>query len=213
MIDLATLDALYALKDLKRAGWLIRGVSDPESVSDHSWGTALLCLLYAVRAGVESDRAVAMALVHDIAEALTGDVAARVDPRDRTVSLQQKQADERAAIERLFPAGQNRTAAEPATAAGSEASVAPDSIRELWQEYEAAVTPEARFVRDMNLIDMCLQALRYQRCRRYDSLAGYPGSGGFERLDEFFATAEPRLSTQTGRELYRPIYAEYLKQH
>ena len=194
MIDLATLDALYALKDHKRVGWQIRGIGDPETVADHSWGTALLCLLYAEAAGVEVDRAAAMALVHDAAEALTGDVAARVDESDRTITLQQKQENERAAIEQLFPA---------------TGSAAP--VRELWQEYEASATAEAQFVRDMNLVDMCLQALRYQRDRRYDINARYASTGGFERLDEFFATAESRLCTQTGHELYRRIYSEYLK--
>ncbi len=194
MIDLATLDALYALKDHKRVGWQIRGIGDPESVADHSWGTALLCLLYAEAAGVDAERAVAMALVHDAAEALTGDVAARVDESDRTISLQQKQEDERAAIDRLFPAGGSAT-----------------PIRELWQQYEASAAAEARFVRDMNLVDMCLQALRYQRDQRYDTNARYASSGGFERLDEFFATAESRLCTPTGHELYRRIYREYVK--
>ncbi|TVQ38836.1 MAG: HD family hydrolase [Spirochaetaceae bacterium] len=197
MIDLVTLDRLYSLKDQRRVGWLIRGIGEPESVSDHSWGTALLCLLYASQAGVDRDHAVAMALVHDIAEAVTGDVAARVDERDRSVSLQQKQANERAAIEQLFPAV-------------SESTV-PAVVRALWDEYEDSTTPAALFVRDMNLIDMCLQALRYQRGRRYDPRAGYPSTGGFRRLDEFFATAESRISTAVGQELYQQIHLEYVK--
>lgn len=191
MIDIGNVNTLYALKDHKRVGWEIRGVTDPESVSDHSWGTALLCLLYAPAAGVDADHAIAMALVHDIAEAVTGDVASRVDERDRTVSQQQKQLNERAAMERLFPV--------------AEAT----RVRRLWQEYEESNTAEARFVRDMNLIDMCLQASRYQRDRRYDPAAGYASAAGFERLDEFFATAEPRLSTALGRQLFEQIHAEY----
>lgn len=197
MIDIGTLELLMSLKDQKRSGWLIRGVREPESVADHSWSSALLCLLHAERAGVNRDRAVAIALVHDIAEALTGDVAARVDERDRSVSLREKALRERQAIDSLFP---NR---------GPIPADALPGPRELWLEYEAAATAEALFVRDMNLIDMCLQALYYERAGRYQPAGDYPNSGGFERLDEFFATADARIATPVGRELYDQIMAEY----
>ena len=98
MTSLDTLLTLYRLKDETRTGWEIRGVVDPESVADHSWATALLCLLYAEEAGVNRDHAVAMALVHDLAESITGDVATRVHDADRAVSVAEKQVRERAAM-------------------------------------------------------------------------------------------------------------------
>lgn len=207
MIDINTVDALYALKDQKRVGWEIRGIRDPESVSDHSWGTALLCLLYAGAAGVDVERAVAMALVHDIAEAVTGDVASRVNDRDRTVSQQQKRLNERAAMERLFPEQPPHAAhgADP----GPIAAAAAARVRGLWNEYESSDSAVARFVRDMNLVDMCLQALRYESEQRYDSASDYPSLGGFKRLDEFFATAGPRITTAVGRELFNLVHARY----
>src|SRR5689334_20672154 len=64
----------YGLKDTVRTGWVLRGVTDPESVADHAWGTALLCLLFGPAAGVDVNRCIAMAVVHDLAECLTGDV-------------------------------------------------------------------------------------------------------------------------------------------
>jgi len=51
MIGLA-LEA-YRLKDTVRAGWVLRGIRDPESVADHSWGTALLCMIYGPSAGID----------------------------------------------------------------------------------------------------------------------------------------------------------------
>ena len=71
-------------------------------------------------------------------------------------------------------------------------------MRALWDEYEAAETNEARFVRDMNLVDMCLQALCYERDHRYDAATDYANQGGYHRLDEFFATAAPRITTALG---------------
>jgi putative hydrolases of HD superfamily len=209
MIDF--LLASYALKDERRAGWVLRGVSDPESVADHSWGTALLCLLYAPAGGgpdavgdnrVERNRAAAMALVHDIAEAEMGDVATRVHPEERTMTPEEKRLRETEAFGIL-------TSLLPQYSPGRA------ELTEMWQEYETAATATARFVRDMNLCDMCLQALLYQRDRRYSDREGGGGADGnpafrhFERLDEFFETSRPRISTETGRRLFEEIERRY----
>ncbi len=181
----------FGLKDVERAGWVLRGVRRPESVADHSFGTALLCLLFAGDAGVDPSRSVQVALVHDLAETVVGDVAARADASDRSVSEAEKAAAERGAMARLVPA----------EAAG---------VGELWLEYEQRATPEARFVRDMNLVDMCLQALRYERDRRYDPARPIDSSGGYVHLDEFFASAEPRLATDVGRDLFDAVRRGYM---
>ncbi|NBF39088.1 MAG: HD domain-containing protein [Spirochaetes bacterium] len=200
--------SVYRLKDEIRAGWVIRSVLEPESVADHSWGTALLCLLNAGEAGVDADPAIRMALVHDIAEAEVGDIPRRVDEGDQPVSRAEKARREHEAIARL---------------AGGPF----DGAVELWREYEAGETPVARFVRDMNLIDMCLQALYYERAGRRgvaatsERAAGDPGGATrpqagagkaavvWEALDEFFATARPRVATAVGLRLFADIEYRY----
>lgn len=179
-----------ALKDEPRRGWVLRSVEAPESVAGHAWGTALLCLLFADAAGVDPGRSVAIAVLHDIAEAETGDVAARADPADREVSEAEKARRERAAIASLLPD-------------------AVADLRALWQAYEDRADPEAVFVRDMNLVDMCLQALIYQQEQRYDPLATITSRGGHAHLDEFFASAGARLSTPLSRRLFDRVAARY----
>lgn len=179
------------LKDQPRSGWQLRGVRAPESVADHCWSTALLCLLYADAAGVDRALAIEIALVHDLAEAITGDIPARADERDRTVSLRQKAELERAAIAELL------------------ADVPDRRIGELWQMYEARANAEARFVREMNLIDMCLQALKYELEGRYDPEARPENFRQYAHLDEFFISAEARLESPLARRLYEEIYARY----
>ena len=59
----------------------------------------------------------------------------------------------------------------------------------------------------VRVLDTCLQALVYERGARYD-----PGGDNFEeydRLDEFFATSEPRLSTGRGRTLFERVREKY----
>lgn len=181
--------SVYRLKDEIRAGWVIRAIAEPESVADHSWGTALLCLLNAEEAGVDADPATRMALVHDIAEAEVGDIPRRVDESDQPVSRAEKARREHEAIARL---------------AGGPL----DGAVELWREYEAGETPVARFVRDMNLIDMCLQALYYERAGRR-RVAATSDRAAWEALDEFFATARPRVATAVGRRLFADIEERY----
>ena len=180
-----------ALKDETRTGWQLRGVEEPESVAAHTWGVALLTLHYGPRAGIDVDRAIRMALVHDLAEAETGDVATRADPNADSIDPAEKERRERAAMETVLESVDD----------GGE-------LRARWEEYEARETPEARFVKDMDLIDMCLQAVRYERAGRYE-----PGEcdafEAYDRLDEFFATAEPRIRTDVGRELFTETRERY----
>lgn len=156
------------LKDVERTGWGLRGVADPESVADHSWGVALLCLLYAGEAGVDPGEAVRMAVVHDLPEAVIGDLL----PGD-----EEKERLEREAIESM-PDG--------------------DEAKELWRTYFERGSDVARFVKDMDLCEMCLQALAYEEQDRSE-----------ESLADFFSSAEDRLSTETGRNLFAEIKRKY----
>ena len=192
MID-AVIEA-YRLKDQARTGWELRGVRGPESVADHSWGTAYLVLLYAGEAGVDRAAALEIATVHDLAEAVTGDVATRVREMNDADVASAKRAREEAAIDEL-------TRAYPSAAAGL--------VRSRWREYEERATPEARFVRDMNLIDMCVQAYRYEADERYDPDAPNPHFPDYAGLDEFFATTRPRLATRLGGELFADLARRY----
>lgn len=179
----------YALKDETRTGWELRGIEGPESVAAHTWGVATLVLGFC-SPDLDRERALALAVVHDVAEAETGDVATRAEEGAQAVDPAEKECRERAAM------------AGPLSGLGED-------VRGLWDEYEARETPEARFVKDADLLDQCLQALVYERAGRYDPGDGNPNFEAYDHLDEFFATAEPRLSTDVGRRLFEEIRSRY----
>ncbi|MFW5728825.1 MAG: HD domain-containing protein [Spirochaetota bacterium] len=182
----------FALKGTTRAGWLRVGVEEPESVGDHSWGTALLALEFAADAGVPPERAVAMAVVHDLPEAITGDVPYRPGAAAR------QRADARAdAGEGRF----RRDKAQREAAAMAELTGEGHEARRLWEEYEAGATLTAQFVRDMNLIDMCLQAVIYAEAD------AAPGHGA---LREFLDSSAPRVQTEVGRRLFAALERRFL---
>ncbi|WP_200796769.1 HD domain-containing protein [Alkalispirochaeta americana] len=195
------LEQLAWLKEVPRTGWVLRGVERPESVADHSWGTAQLCLLLAP-AGVDRFRAVAMAVVHDIAEVETGDIPRRASADAQPLSTVRKEQLEEAALERLCRDGLD-----------VPGGISPDlaSVGELWREYARGETETARFVRDMNLIDMCLQAVVYERGRRYDPEENQQAFPDYPRLEEFFATSRSRFCTILGKRLFGALELRYQK--
>lgn len=187
--ELEALTLAYELKDEIRTGWQLRGIESPESVAAHAWGVGLLVLRFCPPE-LDRERALALATVHDVAEAETGDVATRAEAGAQQVATDEKERRERAAMD------------------GPLSSLGED-VRDLWEEYESRESPEARFVKDADLLDTCLQALVYEREGRYDPDADNPNFEAYDDLEEFFATAEPRLSTDVGRSLFEELRGRY----
>ena len=137
---------LVRLKALDRAGWVKRGVSAPESVAAHSWGVAWLVLVL-LPGDLNRGKALAYAVIHDLAEVRVGDLV----PQDG-VAHDEKHRREAAAMADIC-------------------SDRPDLLA-LWAAYEAQVDAESRFVRELDRLDMALQAVAYH-------LAGSPGMAEF----------------------------------
>ncbi|KAL5773017.1 hypothetical protein ACOSP7_012633 [Xanthoceras sorbifolium] len=137
------LSLCHRLKTTKRAGWIRRDVKDPESISDHMYRMGLMGLVMADVPGVDRDKCIKMAIVHDIAEAIVGDIT----PTDG-ISKAEKSRREREALDHMCKL------------LGGEARA--KEIDELWTEYEENSTPEAKIVKDFDKVEMILQALEYE---------------------------------------------------
>lgn len=135
MID--ALLASLALKAVDRAGWKRVGIADPESVAAHSWGVSLLALTLAPEE-LDRGRLLTYAALHDLPECRAGDIT----PHDG-VSRADKHAAEVAALSQLGELG------------------LPPHLAAAWHDYEAQADAEARFVRQLDRLDMALQALLY----------------------------------------------------
>jgi putative hydrolase of HD superfamily len=156
---------VLALKALPRAGWIREGVEAPESVAAHSWGVAWLVLALAPD-GIDRGRALAIAVLHDLAEVRVGDIT----PLDG-VPPREKRRREEEAMRGLL--------------AGLPSS---EELRQLWLEYEDQSSPEGRLVKACDRLDMALQAQLYAAKPGIDpasfidsALAGLPG-GFFSEL-------------------------------
>ena len=103
-----------------------------ENDADHAWHMALMCLLLSEYAEEAIDvlHTVAMILIHDIVEIDAGDTYAYDAAGQAT-----RRAREEQAADRLF------------------GMLPPDQgakLRALWEEFEAAQTPEAKFARALD---------------------------------------------------------------
>ncbi|KAJ4910011.1 HD domain protein [Raphanus sativus] len=57
-----------------RAGWVKRELKNPESIADHMYRMGLMALVSTDIPGVNRDKCMKVAIVHDIAEAILGDI-------------------------------------------------------------------------------------------------------------------------------------------
>jgi putative hydrolase of HD superfamily len=153
------------LKKVSRKGWVSwADVKHPESVADHSFGSAILAMCISDLKGLDTEKLVRMALLHDVHESLIGDYD--YFDKERMGKAEVKKREEIAII-KVF--------------AGL-----PNDMREkyflLANEYRLQQTEDAKFVRQIDQIEMIMQALEYEK-------EGYDKT----KLQAFWDDVEKRL--------------------
>lgn len=130
----AFLDGAEALKDTLRSGRTPAG--RPESTAEHSWRLALMALLLGREVpGLDRLRLIELCLVHDLGEAISGDIPAPLQG-----------AGDKTAAER----------ADLVTLCAPLPGDLRDTLLALWDEYEAAETLEARLAKGLDKIETVL---------------------------------------------------------
>jgi putative hydrolase of HD superfamily len=134
------------LKRIPRTGWVEAGVEDPESVADHSYRVALLSMLLSDQAGADTLKALRMAVLHDLAEAVTGDLT----PRQKKVGHEAVESNAFRVLINGLPREQRRL------------------YTDIMEEYTAGETSEAALVHAADKLEMVLQALEYREAGARD---------------------------------------------
>lgn len=168
---------LSVLKTLYRQGWLKPGreisKEHAESDADHVFGVALLGYIIATeyRPDLDAAKVMRLGLFHELGEIKAGDTT----PHDG-VSLEDKAKSEYEAVQKVFshmPNGERYVA--------------------IWKEYEDGITPEAKFVKEIDKLEMALQDSMYEKL-------GYNG-----RLDDFFPYVKERLTSPELKEIFEAL--------
>jgi putative hydrolase of HD superfamily len=133
---LAFLRHAERLKTVTRTCWTSEGKQ--ESTAEHTWRLCLFALsLRPWFPELDFGRVLGIAVVHDLGEAINGDISA-VQQAGEPPKVEQERRD---LLTLLAPA--------------------PDSVRQalaaLWEDYNAAATPEAKFVKAIDKLETILQ--------------------------------------------------------
>ncbi|MBC7836374.1 HD domain-containing protein [Acetobacteraceae bacterium] len=126
-------------KDLETVERYSSSLRDKKNtVAEHSWRLALMTLVIGMecKVRVDTNRALALALIHDLAEAKAGDLDAFDQIMGGKQVLEDKAAKEEAAMREMtgdLPFG--------------------DWVYSMWKEYEDQITVEAKFVKALDRIE------------------------------------------------------------
>jgi putative hydrolases of HD superfamily len=175
---LAFLRAAERLKTVARSGWTSAG--DRESVAEHSWRLCLMAmLLYGKSSDIDLARLLKMCLIHDLGEAVRGDVPAPAQPAGTSKS-EQERADLVQLIEPL-PAGLRV------------------EILELWDDYETAGSPEGRLAKGLDKLETILQHTQGRNPPDFDYAFNLEYGQRYTAADPLMAAIRARLDEETAR--------------
>ena len=153
---LSFFESVVRLKSVKRAGWVLKaGISNPESVSDHTYSMCAIGMILSDMLGLDTERVMKMIIIHDLAESIIGDYM----PGE--ITRKKKRIDERKAMTSIL-------------------YQMPVAIRSnykgIWEEYQLNKTQVAKFVHKLDKLEMALQATQYIN-------EGHPNKRLFQFLD------------------------------
>jgi len=182
-----TIDFLTMARGLKttpRTGWVLQRAGPRiESVADHSWRISLMAMVASSPSSqYDTNRCIKLALVHDLAEVTVGDITPHCG-----VSDDEKHKQELHAITEMTQKLSLPQTVDVSLSSSSSSNVG-NEILELWKEYEEGVTPEAKLVKDMDKLEMILQALEYENDGKNE-----------KSLNGFFDSTRDKWKTPTGK--------------
>jgi len=153
------------LKTIKRSGWIHKSnITSPESVADHSYSMCMMSMILAEIINLDTGHIMKMVIIHDLAESLVG------DHMPDGISSEEKQLVEDKAMKKII-------------------SKLPNPLRKnylnIWNEYNDNITVNAKFVHNMDKLEMALQAKEYE-------FEGYPK----EVLQPFIKSATDYISNE-----------------
>ncbi|XP_070494644.1 5'-deoxynucleotidase HDDC2 [Chironomus tepperi] len=130
-------------KQIKRTGWVLRNVDDPETISGHMYRMSVMSFIIPKDSAIDRVKCMKLALIHDLAESIVGDITPYCG-----ISREEKRLREHNAMLEICSLLDKSCSEE---------------VLKLFEEYENQETDEAQLVKDFDLYDMILQAYEYEK--------------------------------------------------
>lgn len=172
------LRAAEQLKNTLRSGRTSQG--RPESAAEHTWRLCLMALIFEdAYPGIDHHRLLKICIVHDLGEALYGDIPA----------IEQDPAADKTAEERLH----FLELLAPLPKAPQRALLA------LWDEYNAAATPEARLAKAFDKLETLLQHTQGRNVNSFDYAFNLDYGRRYTDLDSLTQMLRALIDVETQR--------------
>jgi putative hydrolases of HD superfamily len=161
------------LKTIRRTGWAKNNVPNPESVAEHSFRFAVMAMVLAPKIGANVEKAIKMALIHDIGKARTGDLIIMQGKQKLANYLEKLNLEGNAFKETL-------------------SLIDGDEYTSLFNEFVGNKTKEAKFVNELDKLEMAMQAYEYEKKYKIN-------------LETFFENSKALISSKKIKELLEKI--------
>jgi putative hydrolase of HD superfamily len=169
------MDIVGKSKKLLRSGWINEKIKDPESVAEHSFRVSVLAMVISDSLGLDKEKLIKMALIHDLGEVITGDIVWSsgniIDIKKRT----EKEKMEKLGLEKIFKILENS-----------------DEYKKIFEEMIERSSEEAKIFWQIDKLEMAMQALEYERDE-------------YKNLEKFFVNADLQIETPLLRKIFDEI--------
>ncbi len=165
------------LKTVPRQGWIDKlSIKNPESVADHTYSMAIIGMVLSDSQKYNTEKILKMVLLHDLAESITGDLTPEQKSKEEKLILENK------TIEKIL---QNL----------------PENLQKqyqnIWNEYQESNTEEAKFVHQIDKLEMALQAKIYSE-----------KNNSSNEFSPFFNSAEKEIKDPNLLKLFKELSSE-----
>ncbi|EPA05374.1 HD domain-containing protein [Candidatus Nitrosarchaeum limnium] len=168
------LNTAINLKEVPRQGWIDKlSIEKPESVAEHVFSMAITGMIFSDLKKYNTEKILKIILLHDLSESIIGDITPGQIPISKKRNLENN------AMKKIL-------------------SELPESLQSqynrLWDEYIQNTSSEARFVHQLDKLEMALQAKYYLN-------EGHPK----ERLESFFNSAKNEITDKKLLKIFNEI--------
>lgn len=135
---------ILKLKTIPRAGWQKKlRIRRPESVADHAYSVAAIAMMLSDIKKLNSEKILKMAILHDLAESITGDLTPEDGPKSKKTRL------ENSAMKKIL--------------SNLDKKKTQKQYNSIWMEYQKNTSREAKLLHDVDKLEMALQAKIYSK--------------------------------------------------
>jgi len=164
-------------KRIIRTGWKMHRITDPESVAEHSYQLCVMAMIFADQLGVDREKLIQMAIIHDLGEIVTGDLVWSRGKMIDIKKLREKEKIEAVGLGAIF--GKLKTTNE---------------YKAIFEEMTRRRSPEVLIFWQLDKLEMAIQALNYEWSDHTD-------------LTEFFVNTDLQLTHPFLRAIFAAVMA------